>query len=340
MSPTPPPPTPVAPPPPPPPPPGPPPPPVGPPPDGPPPAGPPPLPRAVLDQLARQLAEAQGEAAHATLIRVRPHTDGISIGMCALPEGVHPAEALLGQVVPHPWVASGVVAPARARPLDDPVDAAADVTVVVLAGRDGSIASHAIGLPAPDEADPPVGRIPDLLLRTLGRPTPPLAEPAAEWWRAVWLDAIVAQCAADPAVPPDLRRPLTSTLPAELVQALVDEPALCAPVGWGLMRRLVAAGPSDEDDDPAAAAVRAAITPHVSPSVAAWMDDGCFGRWLLDSLPSVDQLLDIAADLVPPEVHASIRTVAHRAPAEPTGPPGPTGEAAPRGAPSGPDPPR
>jgi hypothetical protein len=286
----------------------------------------------VLDQVVRQVAEANGEADHATLIRVRPHGDGISIGLCSLPEGVHPAEALLGQVVPHPWVASGVVAPARARPVDDLTGPGTAVTVVVLVGRDGSIASHAVGLPALDGADPPVGRIPDLLLRTLGRATPPLTVPAAEWWRAVWLDALVAQVAAEPGVPPDLRRPLTGTLPVELVQALVDEPALCAPVGWGLLRRLVAT--EDDDGDPGVAAVRAAITPHVNPSVAAWMDDGCFGRWLLDALPSVDELLDIAADLVPADVHAAIRTVAHRTPE------GPTGEGAPRGAPSGPDPPR
>lgn len=272
-----------------------------------------PFPDGVLDQLVGQIAEAHAGAPHASLLRLRPGADGVEVGLCSLPPGVHPCEALLGHVVPPAWAASGVVAPGWARRLDRPDDPGTGTTVVMLVDRDGRVTSHAAGVDVGSTGaggEAPLGRIPDLLLRTLGLPTPPLLVPAAEWWRACWLDALVTAAADHPGGVPDPDRPLTSTLPVALVEALVDDPHLLTEAGWGRIR-LLAARP-DEPEDPGAAAVRAAVGPHVAPALAAWMDDGCFGRWLLDALPSVDELVEAAAALVPPALLDQIRRVTHR----------------------------
>lgn len=287
-----------------------------------------PLPAAVLDRLARELAEGHAGAPHASLVRARPSARGVDVGLCALPEGVHPAEALVGHVIPPAWVASGVVAPAHARPVEEAPahGTGTPTTVVMLVGRDGHVTSHAVGIDGLEAgSEPPIGRIPDLLRRTVGLPTAPTTTPAAEWWRACWLDALVAAAAVDPGPDPD--RPLTSTLPPDLVQALVDEPALCDVAGWGRIRKLAAM--PDPPPEPGPAAVRASVAPFVDPAQAAWFDDGCFARWLLDALPSVEELLDLAAALVAPELLDLLRQVA-----------GHEGEPAPQGARGGVDAPR
>ncbi|HEX7132400.1 MAG TPA: hypothetical protein VF228_07485, partial [Iamia sp.] len=139
-----------------------------------------PLPSTVLDQVARQVVEDHAGTPHAILVRVRPGPAGAEIGLCALPEGVHPREALLGHVVPPAWAASGVIAPARARSLDRPGDSGTATTVVMLVGRDGHVTSHAVGIDGVEAGgEAPVGRIPDLLRRTLGLPTAPPTASAA-----------------------------------------------------------------------------------------------------------------------------------------------------------------
>ncbi|HEX7132056.1 MAG TPA: hypothetical protein VF228_05740, partial [Iamia sp.] len=87
-------------------------------------------------------------------------------------------------------------------------------------------------------------------------------------------------------------------------------------------------------DEAGPAAVRAAIGPFVDPATAAWLDDGAFARWLLGSLPSVDELLELAEALVPAATFELLREVSGR-----LGRP-PKGEAAPQGARGGADPPR
>jgi hypothetical protein len=301
---------------------------------------PPSLPAPVLDQIVRQIAEDHAATPHASLIRVRPTTGGVDVRLCALPPGVHPAEALVGHIVPSRWAATGVVAPAHARPLDQAGAAGTGTptTVAMLVGRDGHVTSCALdaGIEAGGEA--PIGRIPDLLLRTIGLPTPPPPVDAVEWWRAHWLDALVSVAADEPGAAPEPGQALTGTLAPELVHALVAEPELTGPgpAGWARMRALAAA--ADPPTEPGPAAIRQAITPFVDPAVAAWMDDGCFARWLLDALPTVDELLELAAALVTPGLLHQLRQVSGRRgdePKDPLLPPAPPLDEPPEGPPEG-----
>lgn len=292
-----------------------------------------PLPSPVLDQIARHVAEAHHGATHAALVRARPGPTGAEVGLCPLPEGVHPAEALLGRLVPPAWAASGVVAPARARSLDGPDPTGTATTVAILVGRDGHVTSHATDVDRIEAGgEAPVGRLPDLLRRSLGLPTAAPGMPVAEWWRACWLDSVVAAVARRPGLVPHPDHPLTSTLPPVLVQALVARPELCTDAGWALVRRLAAA--PDPPAEPGPAAVRATVAPFVTPAEAAWFDDGSFARWLLGSLPSVDELLGLAAALVPPGTLDVLHQVAGRPPPSPDPA---AGEPAPRPAGGGAD---
>jgi hypothetical protein len=294
-----------------------------------------PLPSPVLTQLARHVAEVHRGTSRAALLRVRPSPSGVKVGQLALPEGVHPSVALVGHVVPPAWAASGIVAPARARPTDGSDPAPTPTTVVVLVGRDGHVASHATDVDGVGDDDAPVGRLPDLLRRSLGLPTPAAGVPVAEWWQACWLDSLVAAAAAEPGgdVVPAL--PLTGTMPVALVQALVDEPDLCTEAGWARVRQLAAA--PEPPADPGPAAVRATVAPFVTPAEAAWFDDGSFARWVLGSLPSVDELLGLAAALVPRATLETLHEVSGR---PPPGSDPPVGEPAPRPGRGGADAPR
>lgn len=280
---------------------------------------PPPVPPSVLDALTRQVAEVHLGADHASLVRVQASRHGPEVSLCALPVGVHPADALVGHTVPRRWGASGLVAPAGARPLDRLDGASVPIVAAVVVGRDGHVSHHltasasgsaddgGLDLGAAAAGGPPVGRLLDLLLRTLGLPTAAPGVPAAEWWRVHWLDAVVTAAAADPRRAPRAEAPLTAVLPPDLVSALVAEPALCGPAGWGLLRALAAEPAPPEQPGPAA--VRRALAPFVDPSTASWMDDGCLARWLLASLPPVDELMDLAAALVPSATLAAIERV-------------------------------
>jgi hypothetical protein len=48
---------------------------------------------------------------------------------------------------------------------------------------------------------------------------------------------------------------------------------------------------------------------HLSPAGAAWMDDGCFARWVLADFPTVDDYLVELADLLPEPVVDGVRDV-------------------------------
>ncbi len=231
------------------------------------------------------------------LVRARPTPDGVDLALCPLPAGLHPADALLGEVVPGRWAAAGVVASATARHLDEPAGAGRPLTVAVVVGRDGGVATRtrtADGVEALDLDEAPVGRLMDLLLRALQRPTPPPEGSTWCLWEAIWLDAVVAEAAGGEApgsVTPELADALAAAGPA-------------GPAGWDQLRRLAAAPEPPPGPD---VALAAALYPLIDPHVADWMDDGCFSRWVLGALPRLEELLDAVDALLPPPRADAVR---------------------------------
>lgn len=239
------------------------------------------------------------------LVRARATADGFDLALCPLPAGVHPADALLGDVVPHRWAAAGVVAPATARSLDRLDDPGRPLTVAVLVGRDGAVATRTRvpdGGEALDLDEAPVGRLVDLLQRALQRPTPPPEVSTWCLWEAIWLDAVVADVAGGEG---------PGSVTPELADALAGSSDPDGPAGWDHLRRLAAAPHGAVGHD---VALAAALSPLIDPEVAAWMDDGCFSRWVLGALPPREELLDaVDALLPPPRAEAVRRALGHTA---------------------------
>ncbi|WCO66075.1 hypothetical protein PO878_16365 [Iamia majanohamensis] len=256
-----------------------------------------------LDRLVDHLlgAHPSGPTPSPALVRARPTPDGVDLALRPLPDGVHPADLLLGHVVPRRWAAAGVVAPATARPVDG--GDGCRLVVAVLVGRDGTVAhcgrDHRGADVLPSDP-PPTGRLVDLLLRALGLATPPPAAPTGALWEAVWLDAVVAAAATGgtPGLGPDLADALAATT------APGDHR------GWDHLRGLASgARPATGTTDTALAAVLGDL---VDPADAAWMDDGCFSRWVLGALPDPAQLLDAVDALLPPGRAEAVRRAVGR----------------------------
>lgn len=230
------------------------------------------------------------------LVRARPTPDGVDLALRPLPEGVHPVDLLLGHVVPRRWAAAGLVAPAAARPVDGAEGP--HLVVAVLVGRDGTVAHRGCDHTGADvlPADaPPTGRLVDLLRRALGLPTAPPGVAPGALWEAVWLDAVVAAAAAGG----------TPTLGPDLADALSATTAPGDHRGWDHLRGLASGrrAPAGATD----AALATALRDLVEPADAAWMDDGCFSRWVLGALPDPAQLLDAVDALLPPGRAEAVR---------------------------------
>ncbi len=277
------------------------------------------IPAEVLDGLAHHLASAhhlEGGPPHA--VRVRCSADRtVDLATAPLPSDAHPVDALVGITVPRSWSAAGLVVAGRAwtglvphphagiaAPAPGVEPEAHRVSMALVVDRSGHVAHHTEGIDPIDEA--PEGRAVDLVRRSLGLDTPPPTTPAAEWWRARWLDGIVTAAALEPSAP--VPSTLVGTFGATLVRTLVDDPSLCEVRGWASLRRLAAA--TDAPDDPGRAAVREVLHELATPADAAWMDDGCFSRWMLESLPAIEELLPLVDVLLPPDdaaaVHAAL----------------------------------
>lgn len=268
----------------------------------------------LIELLAEQLATAhRGSGEGRSLVRARAGTEGIELALRPLPAGVHPADVLIGQVVPRRWSVVGVVATATAHHLDD--QSITPAAVVVLVDRDGRIAHR---VEASDGAElvpangaPPSGRLVDLLLRSLGRPTAAPDVSPRQFWAALWLDAVVAEVAPGPDRPRTadevwaLHPVIGGGLTAELIDALGERPDLSHGPGWRALRELAAT--TTPARTPTEAALRDALNPIIPPDLAAWMDDGTFARWLIGAFPPLDDLLAITDALLAPEVARAVR---------------------------------
>lgn len=229
-----------------------------------------------LGALADALLDHQPWDGPARLVAVVA-ADEQAVDLLARELGGHPAAELLGFVAPEDWLAVGVsctgwaaryapdrFATAVARgTLDVRPSAAGDrvrVRQVTVASRRDTWASrlHLAG-DAPVDAGAPAGLVPDCLARTLGLATAPPAVPAAEVLLVAWCEELAR--AADVVGGPLTWREVSALAP----------PPVPPGDGWAALRWAAVTG-----DLP---------VPDLGPTIAAWMDDGMFARWVLSGTP-------------------------------------------------------
>ncbi len=258
-----------------------------------------------VGQVARLIdRQAVGETDH-LLIHVLEDPAGAHVDIATRPleTRFHPASLLAGFTAPLEWAMFGVRVHGTAHDLDGAGEATRVVTTYLLhrGGDDASILRR--GSSVRTLTEPAVGTIPDLCRRVFGLPTPAPPAGAGLLWSVVWLDRIL-EAWGDPAA----RRGLAGSWErcARLHPAL-DPPTGLAPAPVDDVERV--AGRCAEHAaawswarlraDPGVLALPDGAVPA---EVAAWMDDGCFARWVLGAYPSPSRLAHDVCGLLDPDV--------------------------------------
>ncbi len=242
-------------------------------------------------------------------VRIDHREEAFDLGFWDVPPlPTHPIEALVGFVAPTSWDVVGLVSSGRVRHLDRP-DQEPDperIISTVLFQRDGAAAS----VIAPPGAEPqvsdeaPIGLIPDVLHRTLGRPTAPPDQPTGAMVDATWLDRIAAgvlqqrnrrrswRWLAD-------RHPLRGGGPVpEPMELRTRTAAYSQERSWADLRLLAGIQelPASRSGPPGGTTAPAGT----------WFDDGSFSRWVLGQLPPVEAVLPDLLSVLPVGAGASM----------------------------------
>jgi hypothetical protein len=240
---------------------------------------------------------------------------------CYPVDPIHPLDLLLGFVAPVHWWALGVSSCGLQHSLGDDgrvlrSNESPEVRITVLIDRSG----RGTGLlRRGDELTaipgPPDGTVADACRRALGVGTAPPPPTTVGLWTRCWLDRLVDTLAGSGGAggggpgPPtwhDVTRlhPASSVVTARWsrlgfgpdADALADATrALADAWPWARLRA-----------DPAVVDVPG---PLPDARVAAWMDDGMWARWLLAAYPALDDLVDAACSLLPPNLAKAARQV-------------------------------
>jgi hypothetical protein len=212
--------------------------------------------------------------------------DDFSVGFCSEPD------ALLGWVATPDCNAVGVVATGRLHVLPGAPPQTEGlgcdrIRIACLVARTGNAASKVV-LPDGRTVDqaPTEGRMLDCLRRCFGLPTPPPVGGPGRLQTVAWLAAIFerAQGARRPLSWSDVARlhPVARVIGGDLDGS--GSPSVAGIVraagsawSWESLRHQAA-----ESDD---------LRDLVDPELAAWMDEGMFARWVLEGLPSPEEML-------------------------------------------------
>jgi hypothetical protein len=222
------------------------------------------------------------------------------------PAPLHPVEPLVGFVAPPEWDAIGFVSTGKLRHLDRPDQAPEPVMTTVLLGRDGTAAS-ALGLPGEEGRaidDPPIGLVPDVLNRVIGRPTPPPEAGTGTLVELTWLDRVARGLLGQrPRVRswPWLadRHPLRGSGPVPGPEQLAERTAAYDHERtWAGLRLLAVT-----EDLPA---VRWGPPGGTTAPACTWFDDGSLSRWLLGKLPPAEALVPDLLSILPGHVGADL----------------------------------
>ena len=262
-----------------------------------------------LTDLLTRLEVAVGPDADegAWLVRVVPDDLGLSIGLLELDsEDTPPVSALLGFRADPSWVAAGLVFHGSARTLDDDGKPGERrrvraVHAVTVDGEEASILRYLDDPGATIDPGPAEGRLTDCCKRILGLPTPRPPAPLLHWFATVWLGAVLGRLASEPARPlswPDIvgLHPLADPCalqPRSFATHVADH---IATTTWESLRFEVSAGAVQFGRlGTLPNSLVAHVMAEVPPTVAGWMDEGMFARWLLSAQPDpIDLLIDLA----------------------------------------------
>ena len=165
------------------------------------------------------------------------------------------------------------------------------------------------------DSPPSEGRLLDCLRRCFGLPTPPPPVGPIRLQVIVWLVAVLDHAAG-------ARRRLSWSEVARLhplARVLAsDLGGRGSDFGTGLVR--MAGSAWSWEDIRIQAQQPGFLDDIVDPSLAGWMDDGMFARWVLSDLPSADELFAALRPLLSPTATRRLAHAVHAAAlAEPVG---------------------
>ena len=223
---------------------------------------------------------------------------------------------LIGWTAPPECAAVGMVATGHARPLSEGLEslslghAGAQIRMCCIVGRSGEVGWTLEGDGGRTWAEAPSeGKMLDALKRCLGLPTPPPEVPAAEIHAAAWLSSVLEHAIKSPkrltwsdvtGLHP-LARLLKGDLPASYQgdrshTGDLDDLVRIAANAWSW--REIHSQACDGNLDAL-----------IDRSLAAWMDEGMFARWLMGVVPGVDQLVGALAAYLTPSAAKRLRSV-------------------------------
>jgi len=254
------------------------------------------------------------------LVGFEPSGQGVALHVGAFPtDERHAAAGLFALSAPREWAAVGIVLTGAARELRpapprraDPTQEAeqgrpADVVVRVVLTRTGdlgAVVAHAPGaacagggaggtrttVPAPRPTSPE-GLLVDALHRMLGLASPGEPPEVTDAVLHLWVEDVMAAAlrhggldrttalALHPAASVPGSRALRHDAPPDEVAQLTRGAAQV--LDWGRLRRRAVRGDFR--------------VPELSVAEAGWMDDTCFGRWVLGSVPELSTMLTVIA---------------------------------------------
>jgi hypothetical protein len=249
-----------------------------------------------------------GERGHVVVRVEGPHRPDVDLGLKPLADGAHPFDELAGFEAPADWTVFGLRTTGRAHHLDRPGAEPRRIASTFLVDRHGAEASV---LRFDDEViDGPgraIGTIPDTCRRVLGLATDPPPGTTEVLWSTMWIDRILERWGQ-----PDRRRDLVSSFaqlailhPAVHAPSPPDVLAVADPASLARVARPHAAATSWSH-------LRTADEPFALPdgalstSIARWMDDGFFARWVLGAYPHLSTAAFEVKDLLGPPLGALV----------------------------------
>lgn len=207
-----------------------------------------------------------------------------------------PVEQLFGIVVQRSVNAVGICAPAMVTTAEQKLETGTDHVVIHVVNRHGtSVTTLTTGSDSRrfgPNTDPQTGRVPDTCRRVLGLPTCPPTDSMTDFVLAAWLEVIARHALDRPGLEwSDITglHPATHCVPAPITPTALAKATLDlgTSLDWDRFRRVIAKVGGFPFGDNAI-------------EIAAWMDDGMFSRWAMDSIPTCNEALDLLEAVLGP----------------------------------------